>query len=44
VDVRVRARSDVQVSDGGDAVEAVLKGSKCGGLWQEHEQSVETFV
>jgi hypothetical protein len=44
MDVRVDAWSDVQVADGRDTVKAVLECSKGRGLWEEHEQPIETFV
>jgi hypothetical protein len=44
VDVRVRARSNVQVADSRDAIEAVFERGKSGRLREEHEQSVKTFV
>lgn len=42
--VRVRARGYVQVADRRHAVQPVLEGGKGGGLGEEHEEPVETFV
>jgi hypothetical protein len=44
MDIRVRARSNVQVADGRNAVESVLERGKGGRLGEEHEQPIETFV
>jgi hypothetical protein len=44
VDVRVRARSNMQVADGSDTIESVLERGEGRRLGEEHEQPVETLV
>ena len=34
----------MEVADCRDAIEAILKGRKGRGLWEEHEEAIEAFV
>jgi hypothetical protein len=42
--VCLRSGGDVEIADGGDAVESVFEGGEGGGLGEEHEEAVEAFV
>jgi hypothetical protein len=44
VDIRVRARRDVQVAYCRYTVQAILERGESGRLWEEHEKTIETLV
>jgi hypothetical protein len=33
----------MEISDGAYAIKPIAEGCKGGGLWEEHEQSIQTF-